>query len=385
MRTILSLVRVSLLWCITLLLPGCIDAYMPDVISATKHYLVVDGSINSQGVTTINLSRTYDISAKGLPPVEVAATVYIEEEGGARYPLPESTTKGTYTSASLTLSPTKNYRLHIRTTGGKEYASNYVTPRSAPPIDNVSWRTTDSGLTIYVNSHDETNATRYYRWAFEETWEIRPTLIASVEYVNRRVQELQPPYPPVCWATEKSSTIILGNTTSLAQDVVSDQLLRSLPTSTDRLFIKYSMLVKQYAQSREEYEYWSLLKKNTESIGSLFDPLPAQFTGNVRCLNDDTELALGYVGAGSVQEKRIFISRTQVPPAWRLSTGYESCFPPDTVELKNVPSTFANPVIVPVVPVFFKLGGPLRGYTIATIDCVDCRKRGSSVRPSFWQ
>jgi hypothetical protein len=384
MRLLSYPMRTVLLWCLAVALPGCIDPYMPDVIDSTKSYLVVDGIINSQGVTTIVLSRTYDIAAKTAPPVETGATLYVEDEAAARYTLRESTTKGTYTSASLTLSPAKKYRLHIRTIGGKEYASNYVAVKNTPPIDNISWQAATSGLNIYVNSHDDANDTHYYRWSYEETWEIRPLLVPSVEYLNRRMQDIRVPYPQSCWITEKSANIILGNTTSLGRDVVSDQLLRSFSTTSDRLYNKYSILVRQYAQTKEEYEYWSLLKKNTENIGTLFDPLPAQLTGNVHCLNDDTELALGYVGASSVQEKRIFISRGQLPPAWRLLTGYESCVPPDTVKLSNVDNTFSNPAVIPVSPAFSPMGS-LQGYTRSGVECVDCRKRGTAVRPSFWQ
>ncbi|WP_324673148.1 DUF4249 domain-containing protein [Hymenobacter sp. GOD-10R] len=384
MRIILPLFRVVFLCCLALLLPGCIDSYMPDAINATKSYLVVDGLINSQGITTITLSRTYDIDAKTPAPVESGATLYVEDEAAARYTLLESTTKGTYTSSNQTLSPAKRYRLHIRTKGGKEYTSDYVTVKSTPPIDNVSWKPTNSGLNIYVNSHDDANNTRYYRWSYEETWEIRPLLVPSVEYLNRKMQDIRQPYPQACWITEKSTNIILGNTSSLGRDVVSDQLLRSFSTTSDRLYVKYSILVRQYAQTKEEYEYWSLLKKNTENIGTLFDPLPAQLTGNMHCLNDDTELALGYVGAGSVQEKRILISRGQLPPTWRLQAGYESCVPPDTVSLTNVDNTFTNPVVIPVGPVFSSTGS-LKGYTQSSAECVDCRKRGSAVRPIFWQ
>jgi len=383
MRRLSYLFRAVLLWCLGTLLPSCIDPYMPAAISSTKSYLVVDGFINSRGVTTVNLSRTYDIGAETAPPVETGATVYVEEEGGSRYPLPEGSVKGTYRSANLTLNASKRCRLHLRTKAGKEYASEYVVVKDAPPIDNVSWRPTEDAVNIYLNSHDETNATRYYRWTYEETWEIRPTLIGELEYVNRRVQDLKQPYPPVCWQTAGSSTILLANTTPLSQDVVSEQLIRSISNTTNYLFIRYSLLVRQYAQTREEYEYWSLLKKNTENIGTLFDPLPAQLTGNVHCLTNEAELTLGYVGAGSVQEQRIFITRGQLPPTWRPRTGYESCFPPDTVDLRDVHTVFSNPANVPVSPAYYR--GVLRGYTRSTPDCVDCRKRGSVVRPSFWQ
>jgi len=395
MRALSFFVRATLLWCVALALPGCIDPYMPDAISSTRSYLVVDGFINSRGITTIILSRTYDIAANGTAPVEARATLSIEEEGGTRHTLPESAVRGTYTSAALTLNPTKKYRLHILTSTGKEYASNYVGFKNTPPIDDITWRTSATGLNIYVNTHDDTRQTQYYRWEYEETWEINSPYKPVVEYKNGKMQDITVPYPSACWVTSKSSDVKISNTTRLSQDVVSDYLLRSYSTTADRLRNRYSILVKQYGQTQEEYQYWELLKKNTENIGTLFDPLPAQLTGNVRCLNDDAEITLGYIGVHSVEQKRIFISRPELPGTWAIQSGYESCVPPDSIWIDRPAPPLPIPAQVyqaafgsssgylPIEPIYGPTG-VFQGYTAASKDCIDCRTRGTAVKPSFW-
>ncbi|GGF05572.1 DUF4249 domain-containing protein [Hymenobacter cavernae] len=394
MRASLFFVRVALFWGIPLLLPGCIEPYMPAAISSPQSYLVVDGCINSQGVTTINLSRTYDIVTQTPPPVETKATVAIEQEDGPHYPVNESTTKGTYTSPNLTLNTAKNYRLFIRTGAGQEYASAYVPVKTTPPIDNVAWRATDAGLNIYVNTHDDTKASQYYRWEYEETWEIKPPYSPIVEYKNRQIQDITTFFPATCWGNNQSTAIQISNTTRLTQDVVSDFLICSYPTTSERLRSKYSILIKQHAQTQEEYQYWELLKKNTENIGTLFDPQPAQLTGNVRCLSNETELAMGFVGAHSLEKKRIFISRMDLPQKWLIQSGYESCVPPDTIFLTKpfpppppavtLQSYFGNPNYLPIYPVYDQMGAII-GYTAQSRDCIDCRTRGTALRPSFWQ
>jgi hypothetical protein len=394
MRTLSFLIRFALLWCAVLLLPSCIDTYMPEAISSTKSYLVVDGFINSRGTSSISLSRTYDIDAKGSPPVETRATVYIEEEGGTRYPLPESAVKGTYMSAALTLNTAKNYRLRILTSTGKDYASTYVPAKITPVIDAVTWQTTDAGLTVYVNSHDETRQTQYYRYEYEETWEIMPLYSPSVEYKNGIIQNITTPLPTICWGNNKSTDIKLSNTTRLTQDVVSNFVVRSLSSNNNLLSHRYSILVKQRAQTSDEYMYWELLKKNTESIGSLFDPLPAQLTGNISCLNDNSELALGFIGAHSVEQKRLFIARSELPRAWRISNGYETCVPPDTILLSGglgpsvspaqiIQTYFGTPNYLPI-STLYDASGSVSGYLGKSRDCIDCRTRGTAVKPSFW-
>lgn len=395
MRSFSLAIRAALMWCVALLLPSCVDPYMPDVISSGKSFLVVDGFINSKGITTLNLSRTYDIDSKTAPPVETKATVYIEEEAGARYPVPESTVKGTYTSATLTLNAVRNYRLHILTSNGKEYASAYVPTKNTPPIDNISWRIGSTGLSIYVNSHDDTNSTQYYRWEYEETWEILPIYRPVYEYVNRNIRDIVVPYPVVCWSNQRSSQIQISRTTALNRDVVADFRIQNLPPTSERLRSRYSILVQQYALTQEEYQYWELLRKNTENIGTLFDPLPAQLTGNIACLNDEQELALGYMGVHSLEQKRIFISRQELPANINVLTGYESCVPVDTVYLypRNVmpppnpaeilQAAFGGPNYLPIDK-YLSPELKLLGYTAKSRDCIDCRTRGTAVKPSFW-
>jgi hypothetical protein len=99
------------------LLSGCTDPYLPEALQSPPSYLVVDGFLNSQGVTTIKLTRTYAIASKTAPPTETKATVYLEDEAGTRTLLREAPT-GTYTSPALTLSPARRYRLHLNTLWG---------------------------------------------------------------------------------------------------------------------------------------------------------------------------------------------------------------------------------------------------------------------------
>lgn len=357
---------------------------MPDVISSPQSYLVVDGFLNSNGVTQIKLSRTYGLSGGTTAPKETGATLYIEEETGTRYGLRESNAiPGTYLSSTLVLNPAVRHRLYLTTAAGRAYASDYVVVKTTPPIDSVTFQPAADELKIQVNTHDDRSASQYYRWEYEETWETRPLLTPELEYnkITDRLVPITAYFPIACWSSEKSANVNLSKTTSLNEDVVSNYVLRTLPGIADRLYVKYSILVQQYALTREEYQYWELLRKNTESIGTLFDPLPSQLSGNLHCLNDDNELVIGYLGAHSMTEKRIFIQRAQLPAEWRIQSGYDDCIPPNILlntSIRSLNSIFGNYTIIPL----YQVPG---GYAIASKNCVDCRLRGTDVRPSFWQ
>ncbi|RYY19333.1 MAG: DUF4249 domain-containing protein [Cytophagaceae bacterium] len=379
----------SLLATLLLLVSGCVDRFQPDVVSTSQRYLVVDGLINLRGVTTVQLARTRSLSTPA-PLAEAKATVTIRDEAGTSYPLTEQA-PGTYASAALTLDASRRYQLRLRTAAGREYASDLVAGKLTPPIDQLSWALERNGVQLYVDAHDATNNTRYYRWTYQETWQFQTPYYSEFVYANnavlRRTDNIQ-----TCWRTAGSTDIALGSTIRLSQDVVSKYPLLLRPGNSDRFRIKYSLLVQQYAQSAEEYAYWEKLKKNTESLGTLFDPLPTQLTGNVHGLTDASELVVGYVGASSMSEKRFFIDRSEFPAGTNFLTGYEKqCETPDTVYLPTHytpvrPFSLAMGFTQEYIPLHESLDskGVLEGYTRSLGLCADCRLRGTNVKPSFW-
>ena len=378
----------GLLFSLLLSATACTDPYLPEALQSPPGYLVVDGFLNAQGITTVKLSRTFAVGAKTAPPVEARASVYLEEEGGPATVLREAIS-GTYSSPALTLNSAHRYRLHLTTLGGKEYASDFVPVKITPPIDNLSWQADTTGLRIRLGTHDPANATRYYRWDYVETWEIDPIYSPQVEYRPNTLPlpDITVLYPTKCWSSALSTAVLLTNTTPLGQDVVADRQLRQLPPSSERLHNGYSLLAQQQALTKEEFNYWELLRKNTESIGSLFDPQPVQLTGNVHCLSTPAEPVMGFVGAHSITERRLFVARRELPATWRPASGYEACYPPDTLwlELKNplvsVQSYFGSGNNVPIAEVANK---NVAGYSAQSRDCIDCRTRGTAVKPSFW-
>ncbi|MCJ8164848.1 DUF4249 domain-containing protein [Pontibacter sp. E15-1] len=375
-----------------LLLAGCVEPYSPEVIEGPNNFLVVDGTINGNGVTTVRLSRTQNISVTGPPYVESGATLRLEEEQGAQYPMVE-TAPGTYTNEGRLLDRNRKYRLYIRTESGQEYASEYVTVKQTPPIDEVGWEALDNTLQIYVNTHDPNNDTRYYRWEYEATWAFTAAYATYLKYddstgtIVARTRADENIYN--CWKTDYSTSLKLGTSAKLSSDVIYKYPILALPSGSEELRLKYSVLVKQYALTQEAYVYWETLRKNTESIGTLFDPLPSQLTGNVHSLSNAAEPVIGYVGASSGQEKRIFVSHEELPREWR--TFYPVCeldsvlpTPPNET-FKDLAERFKGGYYMPVGEIYPPGAPSPIGYLGATLRCVDCRLRGTNVKPDFWE
>lgn len=372
-------------WLLVLLAGGCVEPYFPEVMEAPNSYLVVNGFLNGSGPTEIQLLRTQNLHDESKPPAESGAVVRVESERGESFRLNE-TEPGRYTNGILNLSPTSKYRLFIRTNNGKEYASDYIEVKQTPAIDKVTWEPVNNEVQFYVSTHDDQNNSWYYRWEFEHTWQFRAAHYSNLKYVDgqiiyRDVNNLPNYY---CWRTENSTTIELGSSAKLSNDVISNYKLVSVPYNSEKLSIKNSVLVKQYALPREAYEYWQLLKKNTESIGTLFDPLPSQLNSNIRSLSDPQEPVIGYLTASTVQEKRIFVSQNELPREWRLYM--PNCELEEMLLGRdNIDEYFKGEYLLPISEIYDDSGMRLLGYTYTARRCADCTLMGTNVRPNFWE
>ena len=380
--------RANAAW-LLLLLAGCVKPYNAPVPDAARTYLVVDGYIRTNGPSTFRLSRTLALAASQ-PQPENQASVVILDDNGAKYPLSERPA-GTYTlDQPQPLDSTRRYQLRVVTAGNQTYESALVEPQFTPPIDTVSWRATGDGVQLYVSAHGAPgHPTTYYRWDYQETWRYTSAFYSHLVFAkdsNDFVRRNEDIYN--CWSTAGSNTISLGSTATLAQDVLSKQPLTLIPNKSVKLRIRYSILVLQYAQTADEYHYWETLKKNTESIGSLYDALPTQLTGNLHNVADPAEPVLGYVGAHSLRTNRIFIDRTELPLPfdWVFETGYEGCGKvPDTYTPFEARGLLIGDKTLPIDPAYNEKGAEV-GYLGASADCVDCRARGgTNIQPSFWR
>lgn len=369
----------------------CREAYNPPLSSPDTGYLVVEGFINTTGgASTITLSRTTKLQDSVFVAYEHNAQVQIESDANDIYPLAEGL-NGTYTSAPFLANDASKYRIRIFTSEGKEYVSDYVSPKRTPAIDSISWEQTDDGVTTHINTHDPTGQTKYYRWKYEETWQIRSAYFSTIKYefdplsnlpvnVVYRYPGTNAPDSTIwdCWQFNNPSTILLGSTERLSSDLIYLPLTHIEPASIE-LSVLYSVELKQYALSQEAYHFYERLKKNTEGLGSIFDAQPSDLQGNIKCVTNPAELVIGYIDATSEQSKRIFIRKDQVHD-WKYTPGCSYI----TIDNKRDSIQKYGTGLIPVVPEMLGPFNSIITFTAAIPYCVDCTLRGSNVKPSYW-
>jgi hypothetical protein len=380
-------IKISTLSFMLLLLLGqCKDKYESPYKAPSTGYLVVEGYI-AKGPTTFTLSRVISLPGDSSIPAETGAQVQVEGNDNSIYPLPERSA-GVYFADTLPLNPTAQYRLRIQTKDKQAYLSDYTVFKITPLIDSINWAQDGDGVHIYANTHDPSNTTRYYQWLFGETWQYEAAEFSSLKYqpagigyprdtvINRADSE----YVYDCWTSHASTSLLLGSSVKLAQDVIYRYPLQIIPPNTEQISIRYSIQVSQYALTEPAFDYLTLMKSNTESLGSIFDAQPSVLKGNLHCLNNPTQQVIGYISAGTVQQQRIFISRSQVKD-WQY---VYTCSIPDTLVLTSeVADFYKSGQWTPLFNKFFM--GQLVGWPTNYSSCVDCTVHGGvNKRPPFW-
>jgi hypothetical protein len=380
-------------------LGSCIQKFQPQLSSPPTGYLVVEGIISSGGgPASVTLSRTTRLVDSSFV-YEAGASVQVEGNDNSVYAFAEQG-NGVYGITDLNLNSGLQFRLRIKTTDGEVYLSDFAPVNITPPVDSISWQTDSGGIQINASTHDPAGNTRYYKWDYLETWEFHSPFIQELRYdtiidpttgkPELGIIPLPTPGDSVytCWQSAHSTQLLLGTSASLSSDVIANFPVGFVPSTSVKLSVEYSTLVNQYALSAAEFNFLLLMQKNTEETGSVFGAQPTELHGNIHSLSHPGETVVGYVGFSTVQQKRIFIARTQLPASWRPII--EGCAP-DSVDTyipgrgdpyREIKAAFFEGLL-PTSIVKAEPGGSFQ-FLAAPPVCVICTFSGTNIKPSFW-
>jgi hypothetical protein len=372
-------------------LSACIDPYDPTVLTGNPEFLVVEGNIAMEGYSAFRLSYSRGLNDTLPARFATNAIVLIERDDQMSYPCVNKG-NGAYASYDILHDTSRMYRLKIAVSG-KNYISSFVPVRNAPPVDSIEWEVLPGvgGVQLYINTHDVLNKTRYYRWEYEETWKFHTAFRSNFYYkggqlIARNPKDTSDPEHDIyfCWNSEISKKITLANTLELTEDIIYRLPLKFIDTTTLRLQYRYSILVKQFALTPEEYQYWDNLRKTSERMGSLFDPMPDNIRGNLSCVEAPNEPVMGYIGAGQIAEKRLYINSLELPIYYGMES-FKDCLESRLSFISDPDWLFyiALPAYVPTDK--YKNAFPVdSGIYFSKKKCVDCRLNGTNKKPDFW-
>ncbi|NJK86265.1 MAG: DUF4249 domain-containing protein [Bacteroidales bacterium] len=300
---------------IVTMLYSCLEPFNPTVTETENSYLVFEGiMLNVLNESHIRLSYSQSLNSNIKTQVEANAIVSVETEP-YNIIVFNPIGNGIYSAGIV---PWNNYsrcKLKIEIPN-RIYESDFCQIKEAPEIDSITWKADDEGLHILVNAHDVNNDTWYYRYEYIETAEYHSYAQSYLMWdfeSDSVVTRLKDDQIFFCWSTFSSKDIMLATSKNLSKDLLIDQEVVTIPPESWKHSWKYSILLKQYALTKEAYDYLYNIEKSNEEIGSLFDPQPVNVNGNIHCISNPDDKVIGFFTVGSYTEKRKFINSFQLP------------------------------------------------------------------------
>ncbi len=365
-----------------LLFSNCVQEFDPPS-QGYENLLVVEAFLsNGSEPFEVKLSRSTTIDTSAFIP-EYGAQVSLLDDIGGTYNLTEISSGIYQYTQQLNAQVGRSYQIQIQTMNGNKYESEDVVMKKTPPIDDLRYEFEEKpngemGVQFYINTHDSENNTWYYRWEWDETWEFMTPYDSYLLWEDNMLK-LRDERINICWKFGNSTSIEISTSKNLSSDFISDYPLLFVSTMTDRLKVKYSLNVRQYALSAESYTFWNELKKTTETLGTLFDPQPSTIKGNIHNINNRKETVLGYFDASEVHEQRIFIKSRDLPSV-QYPNYYSYCF--DSIVSGGRIPIMINANWMIVTETTDERGFP--AYLFSIPSCVDCRVYGTNEKPEYW-
>jgi len=354
---------------------ACVEEY--DIrYPLNANVLTVDGFVIDQPGTVVNIStsRNQDLSRYSEPIKGCKAEIRVGN--GTVVALREVST-GTYAAPSdFKGQAGQTYQLFFTTPDGNTYESSKEVMGGVPPIkkvyqqfdpngilDKTGKRVVGSTVDIFVDFDDPPTTKNFYlwRWKLYEEQYICITCEGGTLSGNGGVciksNSRNPPTydyqcDKACW------DVFYNNDVNIYSDQFSDgrevkgRLLAKVPYYS----YKGGLLeIEQVGLSSEAYQYYKLLRDQTQTTGTLTDTPPAAIIGNIQNTKNTNEKVAGYFGAASSRKVQYWVDR----------------------------SIYKDPIIVPILgrAVFLEPSTPFRP---PSYPCVMGRDR-TPVRPEGWR
>ena len=384
--------KYHILFLLLLTCDSCIEPFEP-VIKESPKVLVINGKITDQpGMHYVEISRSTPYRNPSYQPVS-GYVVFVTDENGEMIPFLERE-PGKY-SADIPgsfLAVGKAYRLQVFTPNQREYCSEYDTLLACPPIDSIYYEVetretsgTDfilGGIQFYVDMTGAASDSRNFMWQLEETWEYWAALFS--QYIRREGEEVISFHSNdhffKCWKTYPIGEIYTKTTRNLSVNALRRNSLNFVSNETDRLKVKYSLLVKQQSLTRRSYIYWEKMRAQSRETGGLYETQPSSAIGNISNTTDPDEVVLGIFYATQQRTKRIMVNNVSSE-----NDPFEFKIPYLTCEWEDATATFQSGSDFPY---YLKSNNPTGygpPYLTADQICFDCRIRGGiNVKPDYW-
>ncbi len=371
------------------MLQSCIMPYEPHIESKNLNKFVVTGQISDDSdYQIVSISKSSSIGAPKYLPVS-GCLVHIIDDKGNQFTLQEAeagTYKAKIPASYITVGA--SFKAEIFTADGVNIESDYDKISDCPPVDSVYFSRVGlpsdkpeqitMGLQFYIDLNVVNLNSHFFRWEAIETWEYRVDYPREWWY-DGTVHRIIPPDDSrkVCWSTQLAKGIYTLSTENLVENKFSRISLNYFDNHSPKLKYGYSLLIKQYALSKEAYSYWNQLSINSSEQGGLYEKQPLSIEGNLHNKTNPGEKVLGFFSASSVKSKRIFLRDLENFPV-----DFTTFCITDTLGSRGGGLKEISPSAYPV----YLAGNSVTFFYVVLSDyCVDCLTLGgTNIKPDYW-
>ena len=383
---------------------SCLEPYEVD-ISNYEDLLVVDALITDEVKNhRVYLTRSVP-NLDTEPSVESGALVMITDETGKEEVLTEIE-PGVYETDQLQFIARVGgtYTLTIRTSNGNTYQSEPCTIVPKSSINKVHYKKgkewnvdeTEEFEGIHILVDGTASEDTYVRWLYDEDWKFKVPYPVLMDY-NYQTQDWE--YMKIeneyCWKSYDSNQVLIHSFSNQENPTIKNREVCFVPSEvTDKLTVRYSVLVKQLSISKQEYEFWNKLKISTEDVGDVFGSQPFSITGNIQNTNDAKEPVLGYFQTGSVASERLYINRQEIADIELPIRSYKEGCRVDSFKADGLSYSSALEIYETLVvsgpynlhdAIYSDMSMAVIGLLLAPPPCSDCTVTGNPQKPDFWE
>ena len=376
---------------------GCVEPYETET-ETFEDVLVVEAMITNEiKQQEITLSRSYRFENESIA-YEKNAVVKVIENNNITFEFFEAESGKYVSKLPFNAKSDQTYQLTIKTNSGKLFTSNPTKLIESNVTNNLKVfreenNDTINGMAMYIESVDPVANDSYYKFEYEETYKIIAPNWYFFDLVAHEPDSLSVEYRKqeerVCFKTEESKEIIIKNSYEVGNNKIDPFVIKFVPSGTFSLSHRYSLLVKQYALSREAYVFYKTLKDFSESESLFSENQPGFISGNIYSTDKSNDKVVGFFNVSKVFTKRIFFNFFDYYKYYEAPDYPNACeiTSPSLRASLRQPQSLWRMVKNNEVKFQIENDAPKYGeskYYVVPRICGDCTVLGSNVVPDFW-
>lgn len=310
---------------------ACVDVFDPKLVGG-KPKIVFEGTLtNLVGPYFFQLSYSagYNSQESVFDRFVNAAKVWITDEKLNRTDLIDMNKGQFSTPDGFRGEVGKTYQVHIRLSDGTSYESELETMRMTSPIEKVysEFKLTTTPMpkyrgvfNVYVDVKDPATEGDFYRWKWVH-YE-RANYCSQYTVTGDRPTIVYQKCCTDCWNTTSClGCVVLASDNLVNGNILKKQFVGQIPFDN---VTGYYMLIEQMSLSRKAYNFWRNVDQQANNSGGIFDTAPTAIRGNLKNVNDNSDIILGYFQVSAVEQKAVYIQRNNLgiaPFGFNLSGG----------------------------------------------------------------